>query len=239
MNIKAAINGGTPKSAHAAVPVTPEEIAHDVVAVAAAGAFAVHCHPRDDEGRESLEARHVDAVVRAVRSRTNAIAIGVTTGAWIVPDPAARLATIQRWTALPDFASVNFDEAGAEDVARYFLEHGVGVEAGLATAAGAMLYAQSVAAGRCVRILLEPQETDVDAARENVKRMERVLDDAVDHTPRLLHGMGETVWPMLRLAMTRGYDSRIGFEDTIFLDDGSIAESNAALVRAAINATRA
>jgi uncharacterized protein (DUF849 family) len=35
------------------------------------------------------------------------------------------------------------------------------------------------------------------------------------------------------LAARRGYDARIGFEDTVALPDGALAESNAALVAAA------
>ena len=38
---------------------------------------------------------------------------------------------------------------------------------------------------------------------------------------------------MLAEAKKRGYDSRIGFEDTLFLPDGSIAKSNAELVQSA------
>jgi uncharacterized protein (DUF849 family) len=52
-------------------------------------------------------------------------------------------------------------------------------------------------------------------------------------TPRLLHGFEHSAWPLLDIALQRGYDTRIGFEDTLFMPDGSRAPSNAALVAAA------
>src|SRR5262245_38708569 len=108
MSVKAAINGRRRQSAHAAVPVSPLEIARDVVSVAHAGAFAVHFHPRDDSGAESLRAADVDAAMRAVRGAGSPIRVGITTGAWVLPDPDRRLAEARRWNELPDFVSINF-----------------------------------------------------------------------------------------------------------------------------------
>ena len=42
---------------------------------------------------------------------------------------------------------------------------------------------------------------------------------------------------MIELAGRRGYDTRVGLEDTLTLPDGSRAEGNAALVAAAIAIT--
>ena len=81
MQIKAAINGGTSQRARAGVPVTPHEIAADVEAVIAARAFAVHFHPRDPNGDETVAAEYVGKSIRAVRERVPAALIGVTTGA--------------------------------------------------------------------------------------------------------------------------------------------------------------
>jgi uncharacterized protein (DUF849 family) len=38
------------------------------------------------------------------------------------------------------------------------------------------------------------------------------------------------VWPLIDEAAARGYDIRVGFEDTLALPDGSLAVSNAVLV---------
>jgi len=211
--VKAAINGGRPAPA----PITPQEIANDTRAVLAAGAFAVHVHPRDTNGRESLASEDVAKLPKGV---------GLTTGAWIAKD---RVELISRWTVLPAFASVNFHEDEAIDVAQILLARGVGIEAGLIGSRAAEIFMREGV--RCIRILLEPQEDTVEEALKNVEEIERVIKDS--KLPRVLHGVDATAWPLLEEAARRGYDARIGFEDTLLLPDGSPAKSNAQLVETA------
>ena len=59
------------------------------------------------------------------------------------------------------------------------------------------------------------------------------LDAAGSTCPRLTHGMNTWTWPMVADAFRRGHDTRVGFEDSILLPDGSRASCNADLVRAA------
>ena len=62
------------------------------------------------------------------------VPVGVTTGAWAEPGPAARLERVRSWSMLsepPDHASVNWHEEGAEEIAAALLDRGVGVEAGI------------------------------------------------------------------------------------------------------------
>ena len=70
--ITAALCGaGTMKSQTPYVPVTPEEIAADVVACAVAvvkaGASVIHIHVRDDEGKNTMETERFCHVVNLVR----------------------------------------------------------------------------------------------------------------------------------------------------------------------------
>ena len=51
--------------------------------------------------------------------------------------------------------------------------------------------------------------------------------------PVLLHGESAGAWPVLKIAVQRGLDTRIGLEDTLQLPDGTIASDNAELVTAA------
>jgi uncharacterized protein (DUF849 family) len=48
--LKACLNGNRPPGAHPALPLTPPELAADTAASVAAGAAAVHVHPRDTDG---------------------------------------------------------------------------------------------------------------------------------------------------------------------------------------------
>jgi uncharacterized protein (DUF849 family) len=70
-------------------------------------------------------------------------------------------------------------------------------------------------------------------AAVTIGAIERSLGTRAADVPRLLHGQDKTAWPILDLALRRGYDTRIGFEDTLRLRDGSVAEDNAVLVRGA------
>jgi len=204
MLIKVALNGGRPEA-----PATPEEIADDVAVCAAAGATVFHVHPRGKDGKESLQPADAGAVVAAIRARTPHVSLGLTTGAWILPDVQQRVDAIARWRQLPDFASVNFDEDGCELVARTLLERGVGVEAGVLDAASTRRFlAMDIPV---VRVLIELQEQRLDDA---LRAADIIIATLGDHAaPRLLHGHGAMVWELFDEAVRRGYDSRIGLED--------------------------
>jgi uncharacterized protein (DUF849 family) len=158
------------------------------------------------------------------------VPVGVTTAAWIEPDPARRLALIQAWSVRPDFGSVNFSEAGAAELGAALIQAGIGVEPGLTTPEDAQLLLASGLAGQCLRLLLEPAEPATNAALATVRQIEALLDVAAVRVPRLLHGEDATAWPLLEEALRRGYDVRIGLEDTLELPDGSRARDNAQLV---------
>src|ERR1700722_17895697 len=117
MLIKCCLNGARAAGLHPALPLTPEALAREARGAVAAGAGALHMHPRGDDGRESLTAAVIDGAVAAVRAACPDVPVGVSTGAWIEADGARRVAAVQSWQILPDFASVNFSEEGAEAVA--------------------------------------------------------------------------------------------------------------------------
>ena len=214
--------------------MTPQELARDASIVTAAGAMALHVHPRDAEGIETLDGRSIGDALSAIRESAT-VPVGVSTGAWILHDAHDRLRAIEEWDILPDFASVNFHESGATDVARVLADRGVGVEAGLWHEHAAAAFAESGLGDRCLRILLEPMEQTVEDALATVGRIERRLTGVAEEVPRLLHGYGRTVWAMLDEAAGRGYDVRIGLEDTLERPDGSRAADNEELVRIAFS----
>lgn len=229
--LEAALNGGRSPDQHAAIPVSPAQIATAARESATAGAGAVHFHVRDGDGRETLAAAWVARAVVEVRKR--GVPFGVSTGAWIISDPARRLSAVEEWTVLPDFVSVNFHEDGAAELAAFFLGRHVGIEAGVANAVGAERLVQSGLGNRCLRIMLEPQEQGTAEALATVTKCEAILDDGGVTATRLLHGMDATAWPLVDAAHVRGYGTRIGLEDSLALPDGVIAPGNADLVRAA------
>jgi uncharacterized protein (DUF849 family) len=230
MLLMVAPNGARTRTEHPAIPLTPQELAHESRAAVAEGAGAIHVHVRDAAGHESLAPDDVARTLDAVRSACPGIPVGVSTGAWIVPDVRQRLLLIRSWEIRPDFASVNLHEAGGVDVIRLLLDKGIGVEAGIWNPSAALTLLASGLADQVLRILIEPAEEPGDA-RANLQRIERALGRI--RGARLLHGLGASAWELLQLAAHRHHDARTGFEDTLVLPDGSRAESNAALVAAA------
>jgi uncharacterized protein (DUF849 family) len=230
VTIQAALNGTRSSADYPGIPITPEDQAAEAKASVAAGANAIHVHVRDELGNESLTADDVALTILAIRAACPGVKIGISTGAWIVPDLSRRLALIRSWRVLPDFASVNLHETAAPEVIRLLLDKGVGVEAGVWNAPAAMALLQSGLTNECARILLEPAEASC-WARLNLLQIERVLKDT--RRPLLLHGLGRCTWDFIAMAAKKGYETRVGFEDTLKLPDGTRAKSNADLVVAA------
>ena len=230
MLIKAAINGTRARTEHPAIPITPAQQASEAAGAVSAGAGAVHVHIRDSAGKESLAPGDVADALEAIHAACPGTPVGISTGAWIVPNLSDRLSLIRAWDLLPDFASVNVHEQGALQVIRLLLDRGVEVEAGIWNSDAASTLLDSGLAEECVRILLEPAEEPGHAVT-NLARIETALGPS--RCPRLLHGLGASAWEFVKLAAERAYDTRTGFEDTLTLPDGSLAESNAALVVAA------
>ena len=81
--VKACLNGSRRRDEHAAVPVTPAELAREARGAAMAGARAFHIHPRDPSGGETLEPDACAAAIEAVRAVCPGLPVGVSTGAWI------------------------------------------------------------------------------------------------------------------------------------------------------------
>ncbi|AKK29280.1 3-keto-5-aminohexanoate cleavage protein [Mycobacterium sp. EPa45] len=233
--VKACINGARTPDQHAGLPVSPPQLAAAAVAAHGAGARAVHLHPKTADGADSLEPEVVAAAVSAVRHAVPGLPLGVTTGFWALPDPQRRLRTVEAWTVLPDFASVNWHEPGAEELAELLLSRGVGVEAGIFHADAAQAWASSELAPHCLRVMIElGPDGDTATADDLLARIQRAGSPA----PALLHGLDDSCWPLLAHAGVRGVQTRIGLEDTVALPDGSIAPGNAELVAAAFDLLR-
>lgn len=239
VRVKACLNGGRRPDEHPAVPVTAAELAASAVTAVAAGADALHLHPRDPHGAESLHARDVGAAVGAVRAACPGVPVGVTSGLWISDgDVGRRSDAVAGWAALPtearpDFASVNVAEAGFVDLADALGRAGIGVEAGVWSPGDAAALAAS-GAGPLLRVLVEivdgPAETAVARSEAILAR----LDELGVRGPRLLHGEDAGCWPLIAHAGRLGLPTRIGLEDTLVGPDGTTITGNAELVTHAL-----
>ena len=225
MAVKACLNGGRTREEHPAVPLDAAELAADAVAVQRGGAFAVHMHPRDASGLQTMNARYCDAAVTAIRAAAPGLAVGLSSSEEIDPDPFARAAAVTAWRERPDFVSVNVSELGWAGIARAALHAHIGVEAGLATVRDAEEFARSPFTHQVLRALVE-----VNGGAEAARAVAQVIPDGV---PQLWHGYGEQTWQVISAAGAAGIDVRVGLEDALALPDGHIATDNAELVAAA------
>lgn len=234
-------NGPWGKDVHPNMPVSLEELVRDLAKCFRAGATGVHLHVRDRSGVQTLEPVVVNATCRRVREVAGDVGaeveIGLTTGEWIVPDLAERIAMIREWEGV-DCATVNVSENGFQDVMEAMLEVGVGIDVGLwapvemdhLLASGLLPHAQRVS------IELDPGEPYFlqGDPGQLAQQMNDLLDSAGSTCPRLTHGMNDWTWPLVHDAFRRGHDTRVGFEDSLLLPDGARADDNAALVEAAL-----
>jgi uncharacterized protein (DUF849 family) len=225
--LKACLNGDRTRADHPAVPITPDELGRAAAGAVAAGADALHIHPRGTDGLETLVYADTHAALVAVRRDCPGVPVGVSTREGIVPDLDERLRLIASWEPGPDFASVNFHEEGAETVADLLVERGIGVEAGLFTPDAARKYVAW--AVPVTRVLVEAIP-GISPGKDGVAAAQAVLDQ-LPTGQVLVHGENEWAWPVLRWAQGRGYDLRVGLEDILTGPDGQVVASNADLLR--------
>lgn len=224
--IKACLNGDRTRADHPGVPLTPDDLGCAAAAAVAAGADALHIHPRGANGLETLEYADVHAALAAVRRNCPDVPVGVSTREGIVPDLEERLRLLATWEQA-DFASVNFHEEGAERVADLLLAKGISVEAGLFTPDAARKYLAW--GGPVVRVLVEAIP-GISPGPDGISAARAVLD-LLPPDGALVHGENEWAWPVLRWAQSHGYDVRAGLEDMLTGAEGQPVQSNADVLR--------
>jgi uncharacterized protein (DUF849 family) len=228
--LQAALNGDR---VHPALPRTPGELAAEARAAVDAGARALHLHPYDGSGQQTLVAAPCAAALHAVRAACPGIPISLSTSAAIEPDPERRYALVAAWTDLPDLVTVNQGEDGILELCDLLITRGVGLEAGLLSLDDAQAFVAAGIARRCTRAMVEPLDADPDDAVAHAAAIERVLTEGGVQLEQVHHGDGVASWAVNRRAVPRGHGIRTGLEDTPVLPDGRPASGNGDLVAAA------
>lgn len=235
--LQAVLNGSRPEDAHPALPVLARHLARDARAVARLGISAVHVHPRDVHGQETLVPADVGDAVAAIRAEVPGMEIGVTTGRWIQPDPRLRIEAVLNWGHLgvgkPDVCSVNVHEKGWMDVCAAANSVGIGVELGVWTSGDAVTLRVNGVPPGTTRVLAESTVSDPDTSVAEGVRILRALGALP--VPVLLHGEEDGAWPVLEYALRHRIDTRIGFEDVLVRPDGWLATGNDDLAKAALS----
>lgn len=108
MVVNVALTGAVPtKQDNPNVPVTPEEIAADAIACAAAGASVVHVHVRDEGGSNVHRRDLYERAIGPIRDAVPELVVCVTTSSRVDPDPAARVVGLELDESIrPELASL-------------------------------------------------------------------------------------------------------------------------------------
>ncbi|MBP2643237.1 MAG: kce 4 [Firmicutes bacterium] len=248
--ITAALCGaGTTKAQTPHVPITPDEIAADVVACAKAGAAIAHIHVRDEKGKNSMQTEVFTEVVGKVRKALDEagldIVINLTTSGSVWPEDMriAHLPVLLPEMCSYDPGSMNWANSYVFLNTPPFLERLGGI---------------------CQELQIKPEIEIFDAGMignldyyikkgilktpchcqfvlgvsggmpGNVESLAYLLPKIPKDSTWSISGIGKSHMPMMLAGLAEGCDGlRVGLEDNIFLEKGVYA-TNAQLVARAI-----
>ncbi|MBP2651693.1 MAG: kce 4 [Firmicutes bacterium] len=240
---------GTMKTQTPHVPITPDEIAADVVACAKAGAAIAHIHVRDENGKNSMATEVFIEVIGKVRQAVDAagldIVLNLTTSGSVWPEDlrVAHLPVLMPEMCSYDPGSMNWANSYVFLNTPPFLER-----------LGAM----------CQELQIKPEIEIFDAGMignleyyikknvlktpchcqfvlgvsggmpGNVESLGYLLPKIPKDSTWSISGIGKSHMPMMLAGLSAGCDGlRVGLEDNIFLEKGVYA-TNAQLVTRAI-----
>jgi uncharacterized protein (DUF849 family) len=251
--IMAAVNGARrTKADHPALPMTVAEIAEDVAACAEAGAAMAHVHVRDGYGRHALDADLYQQAFSRIAERVGGdFLIQATTEAAGRYTPDAQIALIK--TLCPAAVSIAVSELlpdPADDAARTRFRNLCRWMQAHAVWPQFILY-RSEEVETLLRLHADGDIPFIEPFLLFV--LGRYSDGQVatpDELPPFLEALGgaRASWMICAFgprehacaeaAIAAGGHVRIGFENNLWLPDGGLADSNAALVGLAADAAR-
>jgi uncharacterized protein (DUF849 family) len=263
--IAAALTGSasTPHKINPAVPVTPEQIAHEAIAARAAGAAIVHIHVRDvDTGLPSMAFGLYEEVVARIRDSGSDVIINLTTGpgARYRPDEKdprrashdstmttseKRVEHILRLKPdicsldiatmnFPSYAFVNLPRQ-VEEMAHLIQEAGVKPELEVFDLGGAWLGRSLVERGVIRgRPLFQLCMGVPWAAPGTPENMIAMRNTLPSGALWAAFGISSNEFPMVAQAAILGGHVRVGLEDNLYIAKGQLATGNAQLVERAV-----
>ena len=254
------------RSANPALPVTPKEIAESAVEAGKAGAAVAHIHVRDVKtGKPSMEIQLYEETVRRIRDHSDII-LNLTTGPGArfipaednpsCPGPGTTLCSPQRridhvLALKPEICSL--DVSSMDFGLHLFINYLPHVEwmAEQISAAGVKPELEVFDMGHIEkakhlistgRIKSPPLfqlctgiRWGIPATPESMIAMKGLLPHDAVWTG---FGIGATAFPMVALAAVIGGNVRIGFEDSLYIEQGKPASSNRQLVEKAVTILR-
>ena len=247
--ISAALTGAmTPKKVCPALPVTPEEIAADVVACAKAGAAAVHIHVRDEKYRFTMDTQRFSDAFYAIRDaciRENVdVIVNLTTSNGPGTDEIrlAHLDKLRPEMCSYDAGTLNWGAAIFENSPQFLEKLGTAVQEWDIKPEIEVFDASMI--GNAIRLiqrgfLRSPAHFQFVLGAEG--GLEGTIDSVNFLLPKLpenstwsITGIGRAHMPCLLAGLAAGCDGlRVGLEDNIYLGKG-VPANNVQLVERAV-----
>lgn len=241
--IMAAPNGARKvKTDHPALPVTIAETIAEAKACHAAGASILHAHVRDNDGKHVLDAGLYRQLVDGLRHDVPDMLVQITTEAVGIYTPQQQFDLV--FDLKPDFVSVGFREMigdngeAARGLARDFYhqtyENGINVQHILYDVGDMHRFRAAKVAGllpaASPHVLLVLGRYNVDFQSDPAE-MKPFLDDGLaDMASWSICAFGHREYDVMMAAIAHGGHCRVGFENNLYLKDGSLAASTAELV---------
>ena len=241
--IAVAPNGGRrTKADHPRLPLEPAELAWTAAACRDAGAAMIHLHVRDEAGRHLLDAAAYARALQAVRAEVKeSMVIQITSESLGLYTPAEQRAVVE--AVRPEAVSIALrellPEGGDEREFAAFLERLRAVQ----VAVQVILYepAEAVRLGDLQRRGLVPEE-QIAVLYVLGRYTPGQLSQPEDLAPFLAPGaprfgswmtcaFGRNEAACVLAGAEAGGGLRVGFENNLWLPDGTLAPANAALVQ--------
>jgi uncharacterized protein (DUF849 family) len=249
------------------LPVTPQQIADEVIAAAKAGAAIAHIHVRNPaNGKPSMELDLYKEVFDRVRSSETDVVINLTTGpgARFVPSleatngfaegsnvrpPAERvrhILALKPEICSLDMGSLNFGRgalintpAQVEAIAKGVQEAGVKPELEIFDAGHLALSLKMIADAVVPADSLFQFALGIPWGAPATAEMVAYFKTAIPKGAQwAAFGVGRTEFTMVAQTFLMGGHVRVGMEDNFYLEKGVEATSNAQLVEKAVNIIR-
>lgn len=234
---------------HRALPITITEIVETAVECHAAGAGAIHAHVRDAGGKHVLDAGLYSELLVELSRAVPDMVVQITTEAVGIYSADAQRQLVR--DVMPRFVSIALKEiidgTDEQTVANFFAwasEAQIGVQHILYAPEELEKFIDFVARGIIPAADLEAlfvlgryskgQQSDP----RDIDPFLQVRGEAMDSLPFAVCAFGQQETDCLVYAAGKGGKTRIGFENSLYNRDGSLADSNAQRVRELVSALR-
>ena len=232
---------------HAALPLTPDEIAETALSCAQAGAAMIHLHVRDDEGRHCLDPWRYEKTIAAVKRR-----VGDKMLIQVSSEGAGMFTANQQMAAvkalMPECVSMGLREyikdASATETGARFLE----VLYRNKTLVQYILYGpddihwyehlcqQGIIPGENHMLLFVLGRYGKQAGHPS--QLAEYLEALERPSPWMVCAFGSDELSVMEEAVRLGGHCRVGFENNLEIEPGITAADNAELVRSTADIVR-